>query len=158
MKITAKVYTGMALVLLAMVATSCLNPVRRGYASLWEQPISFEQGFSFTNSFTVPFADRYEVQVAFQRTNPHQSVREAMNELPIQFTVTCDGTTVAEGDSPRRLGTTCSVAEDTRVVARFQAEPGKTYRIVFRVSSALPSVAANKPIVRLRAVRKSSWL
>src|ERR1017187_1469003 len=114
-----------------------------------EMPIRFDEGFSFTSSFTVAIATNYEIEAAFQRISSGRIVEEASRELPIKFTITCNGANVAHGDSPEFLGGSGSEMEDTRTLAYFKAEPGKNYDLSFRVVSALPAVAATKPVVRV---------
>jgi hypothetical protein len=114
-----------------------------------ETPVRFDEGFSFTSSFSVAIATNYQIEVAFRRTSPHEPVEEAFHELPIKFTITCEGTNVAQGDSPGFLGGSGSEMEDTRTLAYFKAEPGKNYDLSFHVVRALPSVAATKPVVRV---------
>jgi hypothetical protein len=126
------------------------------------KPIRFEEGFSFTSSFSVAYASYYWVDVVCLRTNvsyPSQ-FREVVeilsSELPVKFTITCDGITVAEGDSHSRGGglgvairAIVSRAELWREMTAFSGEPDKRYDLSFRTVGTIPALDAAKPILRI---------
>ena len=155
MKTSVKVCTVIALLLFIVAGLGWWRAQEtRRFARLlaspvFEMPIRFEDGFSFTSSFTVAFATNYQVVVAFQRTNS-DAIAEISHEIPIKFTITCNGTSVAQGDSPGMLGGGSSAVEDHRTLASFNAELGKTYNISFHAVSTLSSLADTKPAVRVR--------
>ena len=124
----------------------CLTPAL-------EMPIRFEEGFSFTSSFTVALATNYEVEVACRRIYPNAGLFDfgivGKHHLPIKFSVVCNGITVAQGDSPGYIGGYASQYEHTWKLADFKAQPGKSYKLSFRVVGTLPSLAATKPVVRV---------
>ena len=114
-----------------------------------EKPIRFEEGFSLTASFSVAYAHYYWVEVVCPRTNGPQVLNK---ELPVKFTITCDGQVVAEGDSPGEKSWSGSAAEDTRIIANFKGEPGKRYDLSFRTTGALPALDAINPRVRISSL------
>jgi hypothetical protein len=70
-----------------------------------QQPIRFENGFSLASPFSVRYEHYYWVEVVCPRTDSNRPrlndvFSDLSMQLPIQFTITCDGVTVAEGDSP----------------------------------------------------------
>lgn len=119
-----------------------------------EKPIQFEDGFSLQGSFSVAYSQNYYVEVVCPRTNSPQSgwndvVAALSKALPVKFAVTCNGVTVAEGDSPGEKNRTASAAEDTRIMTSFAGEAGKTYELSFHTVGAIPAVDATKPTVRI---------
>jgi hypothetical protein len=119
-----------------------------------ERPIRFEDGFSFASSFSVAYEGYYWIEVVCPRANSSRSQREGVfsalsRQLPVRFTITCDGVTVAEGDSLGENSTSHSAAEDTRIITKFKGEPGKRYTLSFRTLGAIPALDATKPMVRI---------
>ena len=119
-----------------------------------QKPIRFEDGFSMTSSFSVPYEYYYWVEIVCPRTDStrpqlHDVFSALSTQLPIQFTITCDGVTVAEGDSPGEKSRVASAAEDTRIIANFKGEPGKSYDLSFRTIGANPVLDATQPTVRI---------
>jgi hypothetical protein len=131
--------------------------------SVLEKPIRFEEGFSFTSTFTVAYAnDYYWIEVVCPRTNSSRSLFEELRstlsrQLPIKFTITCDGKTVAEGDSPGIKSITGSAAEETRIMAYFKGETGKSYILSFRTAGVIPALDATNPRVRIRCPVYFVW-
>jgi hypothetical protein len=122
-----------------------------------QKPIRFEDGFSLTSSFSVPYADRYWVEVVCPRTDSSRpqldEVFSALSaQLPVQFTISRDGMTVAEGDSPGEKSRVASAAEDTRIITNFIGEPGKSYNLSFRTVGADLILDATKPSLRISSL------
>ena len=128
------------------------------YKPMLNQPISFAEGFSFTSSFTVAYAQDYSVEIVCPVSHPPRQdwgdVFDALSrQLPIKCTITCDGTTVAEGDSPGEKRMSFSPREDnTREIAAFPGMPGKRYEVFFRTVSEIPvrphAVYPERPLVQ----------
>ena len=119
-----------------------------------EKPIHFEEGFSLTSSFSVTYTYGYYVEVVCPRTKSSRSqwrdvVSALSRQLPVKFTITCDGMSVAEGDSPGEKTRVGSAAEDTRIITGFKGETGKTYDLSFHTVGANPALDATKPYVRI---------
>jgi hypothetical protein len=126
-----------------------------------EMPIRFEEGFSFTSSFSVRYANYYWVEVVCPRANSSRSQLDKVfgdlsRELPIKFTITCNGVTVAEGDSRVEKTRVGSAAEDTRMITNFKGESGQRYDVYFRTIGALPALDATKPTLRIRCFAAKS--
>jgi hypothetical protein len=122
-----------------------------------QKPIRFEDGFSLTSSFSVLYEHYYWVEIVCPRIDSNRSqlhdVFSALStQLPIQFTITCDGATVAEGDSPGEKTRGASAAEDTRLITSFKGEPGKSYDLSFRTIGANPVLNATQPTVRISSL------
>ena len=133
--------------LLAMRNARMAEPV-------FEQPIYFEKGFSFTDTFTVAFPGVYRVEAVCPRTDLSSSSLDGVfkaisKQLPVAFTIECDGKLVAEGDSPIR-GCRCSAKEDARRMAAFRGEAGKKYQLSFRCNGAVPALDVAQPTLRIR--------
>jgi hypothetical protein len=121
---------------------------------LLQKPIRFGEGFSLTSSFSAAYANNYWVEVVCPRTNSSKSrwkdVYSALSmQLPVKFTITCDGITVAEGDSPGEKSRVASAAEDARLITNFKGEPGKRYDLSFRTVEANPVLDATRPTLRI---------
>ncbi|HEY2328726.1 MAG TPA: hypothetical protein VGI63_02805 [Verrucomicrobiae bacterium] len=163
MKTSTKAFAVIALLLFVMAGLlyhRALRDERRAKPAL-EQAISFEEGFSFTNTFTVPETSDCFVELVFPRDHSSTSreydvkyrnaIGAAMEKLAnIKFIITCDGAVVAKGggDTPPICGGG-SYAEQTADMARFTAEPGKNYEISFRTISSLPILDTTKPFLRI---------
>jgi hypothetical protein len=174
MKNSTKTFTAIAIVLLVAAGLlwhRALCDERRAKPAL-ERPISFEQGFSFNSSFTVPETGYYFVELVFPRDHspmPREHDVKYENDIaygissfgkfgnnynlpakPVKFTITCDGKIVAEGggDTPC-LGGGSSYAEQSVHMATFKAEPGQDYEISFRTTSSLPILDTTKPMLRI---------
>ena len=129
-----------------------------------EKPIRFEEGFSLTASFSVPYTHLYWVEVVCPRTN--QSEGPLMNEvggyllrqLPIQFTITCNGIPVTEGYSTNSHPKAYRGSElfESCLMTGFNFEPGKRYDFSFHITGAKPLLDATKPIVRINAYGSDS--
>ena len=122
-----------------------------------QKPIRFEDGFSMTSSFFVLYQHYYWVEIVCPRTDStrprlHDVFSALSTQLPIQFTITCEGVTVAEGDSPGEKSRVGSAAEDTRIIANFKGEPGKSYDLSFRTIGANPVLNATQPTVRISSL------
>jgi hypothetical protein len=122
-----------------------------------QKPIRFEDGFSLTSSFSVLYEHFYWVEIVCPRKDSNRprlpDVFSALStQLPIQFTITCDGVTVAEGDSPGEKSTGASAVEDTRIITNFKGEPGKSYDLSFRTIGANPALNATQPSVRISSL------
>ncbi len=171
MKTSTKAFTVVAILLLVMAGLlwhRALRDERRAKAAL-EKPISFEEGFSFASSFTVPETSYYFVELVFPRDhspaarehdvkyrngigaaivkfgdNTNQPVK------PIKLTITCNGMVVAEGGGDKScIGGSGSYAEQTVHMVTFKAEPGKDYEISFHATSSLPILDTTKPMLRI---------
>jgi len=160
MKTSTMVFTVMALLSLVAAGLIWLLALRNKQMAtpVVEMPINFEEGFSFTNSFTVNFEGYYLVQVVCPRTTPvrfhGEDVFSALkNQLPVHVTIICGGKVVAEGDSPIRDGS-FSNKEDTRRLAMFEGEPSKNYELSFRTEGAVPALDATKPTLRIRLTQR----
>ena len=124
-----------------------------------EKPIRFEEGFSLTATFSVPYEHNYWVEVVCPRAASSSSQSEEVldslsAQLPVKFTITCDGVTVAKGDSTKKDDGANSASEDTRIMAGFQGEPGKHYELSFHTVGANPALNATKPSLRISSL---SW-
>ena len=122
-----------------------------------EKPIRFQEGFSLTSSFSVRYPSAYWVEVVCPKTNATQLnnraefryIQSALSrQLPVTFTVACDGMIVAEGDSPG-VNTLFAATEVTRFMSWFKGEAGKSYELSFRTRGAMPALDATKPMVRI---------
>jgi hypothetical protein len=120
-----------------------------------ERAISFEKGFSFTSSFTVAYAGYYSILAVFPRSKGAGAAEGIEKQLPVTFTVNCDGVIVAQGDSPHP-DSIYSAKEDDRIMARFHAEPGKRYNISYLSAGARPDLDATKPTLRIRRYAESN--
>jgi hypothetical protein len=122
-----------------------------------QQPIRFENGFSLASPFSVRYEHYYWVEVVCPRTDSNRPrlndvFSDLSMQLPIQFTITCDGVTVAEGDSPGEKSRVASAAEDTRIITNFKGDPGKSYDLSFRAIGANPALNATQPSVRISSL------
>jgi len=129
-----------------------------------EKPIRFEDGFSLTDSFSVPYTHWYWVEVVCPKTNLSDGplLKEVggylLRQLPIQFTVTCNGMPVTGGDStnnhPRAYRG--SMFFESCLMTGFNFEPGKRYDFSFHTTGANPVLDATKPSVRINAFGSDS--
>jgi hypothetical protein len=122
-----------------------------------QKPIRFEDGFSMTSSFSVLYEHYYWVEIVCPRTDStrprlHDVFSALSTQLPVQFTITCDGVTVAEGDSPGEKTRGASAAEDTRIITNFKGEPGKSYDLSFHTIGANPALDETKPSLRISSL------
>ena len=130
----AIVYAGIAL-LLFVVAGGAWH---RGWVQehlrqpVLEKPIRFQEGFAFTSSFFVRYPWAHWVEVVCPKSNSTQLNNRAefsyiqaalKRQLPVTFTVTCDGRIVAEGDSPG-VSAVFAATEVTRLMSWFKGETG----------------------------------
>ncbi|MGO9245569.1 MAG: hypothetical protein ACLQDC_12475 [Verrucomicrobiia bacterium] len=122
-----------------------------------QKPIRFGDGFSLTSSFSVAYPHYYWVEVVCPRANSSPSQGEDVasvlsRQLPVKFTIICDGVTVAEGDSPGEKSRVCSAAEDTRIITDFKGEPGRCYELSFKTIGANPTLDATQPSLRISSL------
>ena len=135
-----------------------------------EKPIRFEEGFSLTASFSVPYTHLYWVEVVCPITTPSQrplvqevvSYGNPLRPLPIQFTIICNGIpvmpVVTEGDSTHSHPKEYRGSElfESCLMTGFNFEPGKRYDFSFHITGAKPLLDATKPIVRINAYGSDS--
>jgi len=162
MKTSTMVFSALALSSFIVAGLVWLLALRneRMATPVLETPIRFIEGFAFTNTFTVNFGGVYWVEAVCPRTNQSRSNIESnfstlSKQLPVKFTRTCDGKVIAEGDSPDR-DRSSSAKEDTRHLATFEGEPGKSYELSFCSDSAVPAIDASNPTLRIRLSRRIS--
>lgn len=115
-------------------------------------PIRFEEGYSLSRSFTVDDPHQYDLIIAFRKDTPIDVRRgPPPDDFAVQFVVRSGGDTVAEGtnesDDPKP--SLHSKNYTARYLSTFQAVPGRRYELTFRVTRALPSLAATKPVVMI---------
>ncbi len=162
MKTSTMVFTALALSSFVVAGLVWLLALRneRMATPVLERPIRFVEGFAFTNTFTVYFGGVYWVEVVCPRTNsthfnPEQIFTNLSNQLPVKFTIMCDGKVITEGDSTNR-GSSGSAKEDARHMATFRGESGKNYELSFRNESAVPAIDASNPTLRIRLSQRLS--
>ena len=119
-----------------------------------EKSIRFQEDFALTASFSVAYPQSYYIQVICPRTNsprsqPDEVALALSRQLPVKFTITCDGAAVAKGDSPGEKMRVASAVEDTRIITNFTGETGKSYVLSFHTGGAMPVLDATKPVVRI---------
>ena len=148
---------------LCFLATACVGHCGWFQEHIRDKPalqmqIQFAQGFSLTNSFSVTYSRYYWVEIVCPRsdsTRPHlhEVFSTLSKELPITFTITCDGVVVAEGDSTGEKSRAASAAEDTRIITNFKGVPGKRYELTFHTLDSVPVLDATRPSIRISTLK-----
>ena len=114
-----------------------------------EKPIYFDNGFAVNSAFKVVLAEKYNVEIACQRTSPIRIILPLSLNLPVKLAVSCNEDSIARVDSSKSLGGSFSAIEDTRTLTTFVAEPSKSYDFSFRVVGEIPALASTKSVVRI---------
>lgn len=152
MKSHNKVMAAVAVLLLAVAGFVWLRAYHKEqrHTPVLDRPIRFERGFAFTSTFTTRYSGVYEVEIVCQRTQPRQEMaeRQLIRELPVEFTIACEGKVVAEGGAARHSGR-FSNREAAATLARFSAEANKSLELSFRILKDLPELGAIRPNLKI---------
>jgi hypothetical protein len=156
MKRSTKVFTVLAVLALMFAGAIWQQAWRNAHMArpVFESPIHFDEAFSFTDKFTLPFSGVYWVEVVCARTNLSRSDFERVSsilpgQLPVRFTITSGANVVVAGDSPNRF-TSFSAKEVAQHLATFRGDGGRDYELSFHSDRAIPSLVGTKPTLRIK--------
>jgi hypothetical protein len=115
-----------------------------------EQPIRLDEGFSFSNSFTVDIPTTYYLGVECKKTVPSDTLNATLYQaLAVEFSLSNGATNVAHGDSSKIIGGAGANDFVSVEFAKFEATPGVTYTLDFHVLHSLPQLASTCPLVKV---------
>ena len=115
-----------------------------------EEPIRLEDGFSISHPFTVDVATKYWIEVECRKTVPFETLDHALNKnLAVEFAVSSGRDRIAFGDSSEDIGAGYTDYSISRSITTFDAAPGVSYVLAFRVMASLPELALTRPVVKV---------
>jgi hypothetical protein len=119
-----------------------------------EDPVRFEKGFSFSQSFTVDVPANYDLAL---RLNKHWKIDAkhpfANDDFVAQFEIRSEGQIVVQGANSaveRTYGHTPALLQrdyTTYILSTFTAQPAKKYQLYFRITEAAPYLASIETVV-----------
>ena len=121
----------------------------------FDKPVRYDEGFSFTNTFTVAFTGVYWVEVVCPKTNLSGLHIELPTHIPVSQTVACDGKILAEGVSPNP-DTGFYEEKVAYHTVTFSGESGKNYQVSFQNDKPIPALGETKPRLVIRLSQRVS--
>lgn len=118
---------------------------------VWQSPPLFEEGFSFTRSFTVDVSAPYYVGIGYHRffrSTPAQGAPP--DEFSAEYTISSGDAQAARGDnSSDRHGWIQNKDFLTRLLGPFDLQRSRRYELSLRVTRVAPTLASTTPTIML---------
>ena len=153
LKVLKKLFLVLGYVLFACASLSLVYSIHTIWHrwTIFERPVRVENGYSFTQGFTVGFPNTYELAIECRKTIPFNILNSIlMDQFEDVYSVTTGGLLVADNNSPKQFGASWENDRISRVIGRFRAEPGKVYQINVRFTRSFPELKPTNPTAILR--------
>jgi|SRR5438876_307188 len=118
---------------------------------IWQSPPRFEEGFSFSRSFTVDVSAPYYVGIGYHRffrSTPAQGAPP--DEFSAEYAINSGGVQVAHGDNSSNPNNWIQNKDFlTRLLGPFDLKRKNRYEVSLRVGHVAPTLASTTPTVML---------
>ena len=118
-----------------------------------ERPVHVDDGYSFSQTFSVDRTEKYALGIKCQKTIPFEPLNDALvHDLVATFSLYDGETLVDDNRVSRRAGGAWAKDYIFRSFGSFEAKPFHTYRVDVRFTKSLPVLEPTHPVAIIQIV------